>query len=537
MSINNVTKFQNIVAGLEPAKKQALYMKMKGLPENERNEMIDKVVAAYETRKLTIEQPVHAGPSLPPNNYGRTYTRSEDRLSGRKTMWVDDRSGRNVNRTPSNRVTRPIKATGAGNKVGIKKADVTASAASVTAVRRPGSMPPIQRKAVHAPAAAGTAGASVAIRRTPVKKVSTVTDAERKRQQAEILRKVGKTTLMVLGRGALVAVFSLVIILCGFYTFLEAMMKGPSPHLRDQFVSSVMESSMGGIFAKMVLSDEEINAILSRNKTQEFDTITDTNLVKIGANKDNSANANAVNPYDPDGDGVEIHEISGPMYHGIMMVVLDPSRVKVSTLDKFNHTGAGLTLKEHIEKSGAIGGVNGGKYEDKGGMGIGGWPEGIVIADGKLRNGAPNATFDVYGFTKDNVLVVGRMTCQQALGIGVRDAVTFGPTLIVNGKAARYSGNSGGLNPRTAIGQREDGAVLLLVIEGRKTSSMGATMADLIEVMKEYGAVNAANLDGGMSSAMWYNNEELVSSSSIRQSRKMPTAFVVLPKSAESKEK
>ncbi len=37
MSINNVTKFQNIVATLDPAKKQALYTKMKGLPENERN--------------------------------------------------------------------------------------------------------------------------------------------------------------------------------------------------------------------------------------------------------------------------------------------------------------------------------------------------------------------------------------------------------------------------------------------------------------------------------------------------------------------
>ena len=511
MSINNVTKFQNIVAGLEPAKKQALYQKMKGLPENERNEMIDKVVAAYETRKLTIEQPVHAGAALPPNNYGRTYRRSDDRRSARRTMWVDD------HRMPSNRVTHPIKA-GTGNKAGIKKTSISNSAAAVTAVRRPGMKPPIQRKAVYAPAASGAANASIAIRRTPVKKISAAAEAERKKRQAEILRKVGKTTLMVAGRAAIVTVFSLALIFAGFYTFLEIMMKGPSPHLRDQFVSSVMESSMGGIFAQMVLSDEEINAILSRNKTQEFDTVTDTNLVKIGVNKENGANANAVNPYDPDGDGVEIHEISGPMYHGIMMVVLDPSRVKVSTLD-------------------AIGGVNGGKYEDKGGMGIGGWPEGVVIADGKLRNGAPNATFDVYGFTKDNVLVVGRMTCQQAMNIGVRDAVTFGPTLIVNGKAARYSGNSGGLNPRTAIGQREDGAVLLLVIEGRKTSSMGATMADLIEVMKEYGAVNAANLDGGMSSAMWYNNEELVSSSSIRQSRKMPTAFVVLPKSAETKEK
>ena len=56
-----LTKFQNILAGLDPEKKQALYKKMKSLDENARNEMIDKVIAAYETRKMTIEQPVPAG--------------------------------------------------------------------------------------------------------------------------------------------------------------------------------------------------------------------------------------------------------------------------------------------------------------------------------------------------------------------------------------------------------------------------------------------------------------------------------------------
>ena len=521
MGNNNVTKFQYIIAGLEPAKKQALYQKMKSLPENERNEMIDKIVAVYETKKLKIEQPVTAG-NIPPNNYGRTMPGRNERFSDRNTMWVDDRVKRNIKRDPARRT------------VNVSVNSRGGSAAAIQAVRRPGAMPPIQHRAQAVPMRAGSSAALVT-RRTPVKKISSVSEAELKRQKSEAVRQAGKVALMVAGRASIVLVFTLVLVLCGFYSFLGILMRGPSPHIRDQFVSSVMESSMGGVFAKMILSDEEIAEILNRNKTQEFDTVTDTKLVNIADKNKAAAAAQAVNPYDPDGDGVEIHEVSGPMYHGVMMVVLDPSRVKVSALEEFNHRGAGYTLKEHIEKSGAIGGVNGGKYEDKGGMGIGGWPEGIVIADGKLRNGAPNATFDVYGFTKDNVLVVGRMTCQYALNMGVRDAVTFGPTLIVNGKAAKYSGNSGGLNPRTAIGQRADGAVLLLVIEGRKTSSMGATMADLIDVMKEYGAVNAANLDGGMSSAMWYKNEELVSSSSIRQSRKMPTAFVVLPQNAAAK--
>ena len=529
MSDNNVTKFKHIVAGLDPAKKSALYQKMKSLSEDGRNEMIDKVVAAYETRKMTIEQPVAAGRNTPPANYSTLPTRRNDQFAGRNIMWVDDRK---------NRLKTPIKASSANrvnaNAVKNTKGQVQVrNGAGVVAVRRPGATPPIQRRAIAAQGA-GAGSVSVPVRRTVSRREALRAEAERKEQQKELARKIAKTALLALGRGSVVLVFSLVIVLAGFYSFLGIIMKGPSPHLRDQFVSSVMESSVGGVMAQLILSEEEIQDILNRNKTQEFDTITDTKLVKVGENKSKAAAA-AVNPFDPDGDGVEIHEISGPMYRGVMMVVEDPSRVKVSTLEEYNHRGAGYTLKEHIEKSGAVGGVNGGKYEDKGGMGIGGWPEGIVIADGKLRMGYPGGTYDVYGFTKDNVLVVGRMTGQQAINIGVRDAVSFGPTLIVNGKAAKYSGNSGGLNPRTAIGQREDGAVLLLVIEGRKTASMGATMADLIEVMKEYGAVNAANLDGGMSSAMWYNNEELVSSSSIRQSRKMPTAFVVLPKNASTK--
>ena len=111
--------------------------------------------------------------------------------------------------------------------------------------------------------------------------------------------------------------------------------------------------------------------------------------------------------------------------------------------------------------------------------------------------------------------------------MGIRDAVSFGPALIVNGRAAGYSGVGSGLNPRTAIGQRADGAVLLLVIAGRQANSMGASMADLIEVMQEYGAVNAANLDGGMSSSMYYDGEELISSCTIRSARRIPTAFLV----------
>ncbi|MBO4297669.1 MAG: phosphodiester glycosidase family protein, partial [Clostridia bacterium] len=78
-----------------------------------------------------------------------------------------------------------------------------------------------------------------------------------------------------------------------------------------------------------------------------------------------------------------------------------------------------------------------------------------------------------------------------------------------------------------AIGQRADGAVLLLVIDGRQVNSLGAGMSDLISVMLEYGAVNAANLDGGSSSRLYYNGEFINDGVAVTGSRRLATTFIV----------
>lgn len=348
-------------------------------------------------------------------------------------------------------------------------------------------------------------------------------------------KKIGRIILLFTGRFFLWIFSTLLVLLAGLYIMLLYVNKGPSPYIRDLFVASVMESSVGGVLSQIYLSDEEIAAIQEKNNTEEITEITDTTLINIVA-QENAANmADTGQPGAEDDhngaeiyeDGIEVYEVRGTMYYGKIMIVQDPSRVKVAVIDQFVLGGGGMTLVDLVDKYDCVAGINGGKYEDESGLGTGGLPEGIVISDGKLLMGDPDTVYGVYGFTYDNVLVVGNMTAGQAISMGVRDAVTFGPALIVNGKPANYSGIGSGLNPRTAIGQREDGAVLLLVIEGRQTSSMGASMADLIEIMLEYGAVNAANLDGGMSSSMVYNGEEIISNCEIRSPRRIPTAFVV----------
>ena len=344
---------------------------------------------------------------------------------------------------------------------------------------------------------------------------------------------IGRRIGRFIGRFFIWLGVTLLILVAGLYVFLYFVNKGPSNRIRDLFVASAKESSVGGVMADIYLSKEEIDEILSKNNTSEFEEITDIALVKTQASSNDesgfeSDTVEAVSDpsIDPDGDGIDIFDVHGDTYKGKMMVVYDPSRVKVATLDYYDYDAPGLTLPKLVEKYDCVAGVNGGKYDDEIGLGNGGMPEGVVFSEGVLRFGDPNSSYDVYGFTKDDVLVVGRMTARYAQSIGIRDAVSFGPALIVNGKSAKYSGSGSGLNPRTAIGQRENGAVLLLVIEGRQPSSLGATMGDLITVMEEFGAVNAANLDGGMSSSMVYNNEEIVSSCTLGN-RAMPTAFVV----------
>ena len=118
------------------------------------------------------------------------------------------------------------------------------------------------------------------------------------------------------------------------------------------------------------------------------------------------------------------------------------------------------------------------------------------------------------------------MTAAHALEIGIQYAASYGPALVINGQPAA-SRLGGGLNPRTAIGQRADGAILLLVVNGRSIDSLGATLDDLASIMIDHGAVNASNLDGGSSSIMIMEDEYLTSSAYIFGERVVATAILV----------
>ena len=210
---------------------------------------------------------------------------------------------------------------------------------------------------------------------------------------------------------------------------------------------------------------------------------------------------------------------------GYMIIVLDPSRVFVAMPDVYG--GSGWTLEQFANKYDAIGGINAGGFKDDQGSGSGGIPQGLTIVDGHCYNDEFGVTEGFAGFDSNGVLHVGYYTYEDCVKNNIVNAVSFGPVLISNGTPTPPEYLVSGINPRTAIGQRADGAVLMLVIDGRQVHSAGATYQDCVDIMLDYGAINACNMDGGSSTAMYYQGRYVNSiSSSNGQCRPLPNAFM-----------
>lgn len=270
--------------------------------------------------------------------------------------------------------------------------------------------------------------------------------------------------------------------------------------------------------------------IYSASAADESDTETDKDAaaVPIAAAITLESPALAGNSAEP--PATELIDVNRSVFRGKLLRISDPSRVFVGVSGPLGPGYSGKHLIDMVADYGAIAGVNASGFDDPNGMGSGGVPLGIVISEGELRYGNLGANYEVIGFDKENKLHCEWMTGQHAMDIGIRDAACFGPILISNGEKVYHNGWVN-YNPRTVIGQTEDGTVLILVIEGRQCSSIGATYDEVIQLMLDLGAVNAGNMDGGASSEMVYGDEQITISSSLYGARLLPTGWLVKPES------
>ncbi len=358
-----------------------------------------------------------------------------------------------------------------------------------------------------------------------------------------IFYKTGTDKLKFRFKKGLVIAFSVFVVLYsvagfGFVGFLYF----PGSPFKPWLVTTAMTTMTHQYLATWFYNDYDVNQVMASNIVVESGEDTNPDLINFKEPDFNSVTyANEfekeVLTKDKDNDIYKIIDISRPKMKGKLAVVYDPSKV---ILGVSQGTGTSLSkaygqfitkISDNYKASIAI---NAGGFYDPNWNSTGGVPHGVVISRGKLvaNNSKLTNGGGIVGFDKDNKLVLTRVSASQALKMGIRDCVEFGPYLIVNGKASFVSGNGGwGQAPRTAIGQRADGIVLLLVIDGRQAASVGADMGELTKIMQDYGAINAANMDGGTSSAMSLNGQIITNprnGSFAAKTRPVPNAWLVL---------
>lgn len=190
--------------------------------------------------------------------------------------------------------------------------------------------------------------------------------------------------------------------------------------------------------------------------------------------------------------------------------------------------GRGSKLSEIVKKHSAIGGINAGGFADPEGKGNGNILMNAVIMNQKMLYGNKNTTYSFIGLDKEGKLILGKYKYPKALEAGIESAVEFGPFIIVNGNNQIKNSNSGGVHPRMAIGQRQDGTMIFVAIDGRQPGySLGCNYLELQNIFERYGAYNAANLDGGGSATMYYDGKVVNKTSTPMGERYLPNAFIV----------
>lgn len=313
------------------------------------------------------------------------------------------------------------------------------------------------------------------------------------------------------------------------------LLYGPYNGFRDWYVTTAMTTMTHKYLAYWFYDEDTIEYIMDNNKVIDLDegtdaSLIDTSLASATVTKYENEYERAILERDSDNNDYKIIEISGDGYEGYLVAVYDPSRVHTVCTENLGVSGQYLTTM--AKNNDALIAINGGGFNDPNFNSTGGDPLGITVCNGEyVTQAAYSGTGGIIGFNEDDVLVLTKCTMAEAMKNGIRDAVTFGPFLIVNGTPATIVGNGGwGVAPRTAIGQRKDGIVLFLVIDGRKTGMQGASIKDLQEIMINYGAYNAANLDGGTSSVLVVNNQivnDPIDSTYAHKTRPISTGFIL----------
>ena len=330
-------------------------------------------------------------------------------------------------------------------------------------------------------------------------------------------KKKGSGLLGRIIRRFFLVVFTVILLaVAGLVLVMNMVFNGPSPAAREMLTMTLLEASATKWVPALFLGEETVAEIRTGEVVDgnQEDDVTDISKVVVQANNVITGDSNEWDNYP---DGVRIEHRYGDTYNAHIMLVRNPAQVSmgISTDKGFSTAIPGKRLTEVMEENpDVLAAINAGAFFDDGpaSSSVGSYPLGLVASGGKIvwESGKQPGLEGFAGFNEDNILVVSKtnLSKAEAENLKIRDGCCFGPALLVNGEVnlQAYNDPSGKGNPRTAIGQRNDGTVIFVCADGRQVGSLGASYADIIDIMQEYGAVNACNMDGGSSSVMMYRD-------------------------------
>ena len=283
---------------------------------------------------------------------------------------------------------------------------------------------------------------------------------------------------------------------------------GPIDYAKVFWITTSMETANHQYLANIFYSEDTIKDVMSNNYLVEIDEESDASSITIGKQEKVSSYTSIyekeILEHDPDA----LYKLIEFKYHDFncyMIAIYDSTRVEVAYNKKINQ---GKILSDIVKNNNAILGINGGGY-----FWSNGYPQGMVVHDSKIVYSSGTGKNTTAAINEDGVLIVGSMNASDVKEKRIKEAVSFGPALIVNGKAATFRGNGGsGLNPRTVLAQRKDGIILFLVVNGYGSRLSwkcrgGVYVTDLITILERYNAYNAINMDGGSSTTMVIGNK------------------------------
>ena len=324
---------------------------------------------------------------------------------------------------------------------------------------------------------------------------------------------------------------------------LMLLLYGSDQTFKNWLINTAMKTFNYQHVATLLYSDKDIREVINTEQIDEVEKYELITFDELEFNKERYANKyeEEILKRDSEDQLYKIIKVKGITknykykYEGYLAVIYDPSKVSLATSrGAGTHEGAyGETIDTIAKVNNALVAINAGGWYDPQWMSNGGLPHGLVISKGELKSEFRRAldVGGIVGFDKENRLILQRMTKEEAIEIGIRDCVDYGPFLIVNGKNQYENDTWGGWAwaPRTAIAQRKDGIVLMLAIDGRQHHSTGMDVNDMADLLMQYGAYNAANMDGGTSTAMYANGKIINNpfNGYVRTIRWLPNAWIV----------